>query len=160
MRLQSRHPEHIRSVGAPRLQAGVSMIEVLIAVLIMGIGLLGMAAMQTTALRNSQSALERSQAAMHTYALLDTMRANVDQARIGAYNLAAWTCGPPADDGTLVRNDLNNWFEKVQENTALGDTTCAAIQCDTQQCLVQVRWNDSRGTGGDEEQTFTTETRL
>jgi type IV pilus assembly protein PilV len=147
-------------VGAARLQAGVSMIEVLIAVLIMGIGLLGMAAMQTTALRNSQSALERSQAAMHTYALLDAMRANSDAAGIGAYDLAAWTCGPPAADGTLVTNDLIDWFDKVQKDSALGDTACVTIQCDAAQCRVDVRWNDSRGTGGDDEQIFTTETQL
>lgn len=149
------------AIAAPRhRQDGVSMIEVLIAVLIMGIGLLGMAAMQTTALRNSQSALERSQAAMHSYALLDTMRANVDQARIGAYNLNTWTCGAPADDGSLVRQDLINWFTNVREPTALGDTTCAMVQCGSTDCRVDIRWNDSRGSGGDEQEVFTTETRL
>ena len=40
----------------------MSLIEVLVAVLIMGIGLLGIAAMQTVALRNGQSSLERTQA--------------------------------------------------------------------------------------------------
>ena len=147
-------------LAAPRTQAGVSMIEVLIAVLIMGIGLLGMAAMQTTALRNSQSALERSQAAMHSYALLDTMRANVDQARIGAYNLNTWTCTAPAPDGTLATQDLINWFGAVQQQMALGDSTCARVVCGTLDCRIDVQWNDSRGTGGEEQQTFTTETRL
>ena len=52
-------------------QVGVTLIEVLVAVLVMAIGLLGIAALQATALRNSQSSLERSQAVVHTYAILD-----------------------------------------------------------------------------------------
>ena len=56
------------------------MIEVLVAVLVMGIGLLGVAAMQATALRNNQSALERTQATIQTYSILDAMRANRQRA--------------------------------------------------------------------------------
>ena len=49
-----------------RSQAGAGLIEVLVAVLVMGVGLLGIAAMQATALRNHQSALERTQATIQT----------------------------------------------------------------------------------------------
>ncbi|MFL8092610.1 prepilin-type N-terminal cleavage/methylation domain-containing protein, partial [Xanthomonas vasicola] len=42
--------------------SGIGLIEVLISVVILGVGMLGIAAMQATALRNSQSSLERSQA--------------------------------------------------------------------------------------------------
>ena len=54
-------------VQPPRLptgQQGMSLLEVLIAVLVLAIGLLGIAALQATALRNSQSSLERNQAVM------------------------------------------------------------------------------------------------
>lgn len=136
------------------------MIEVLIAVLIMGIGLLGMAAMQTTALRNSQSALERSQAAMHSYALLDAMRANRAQARIGAYDLNTMTCSAPALVDPLATAELAAWFADVQSPFALGDTACAQIRCGTEDCRVEIQWNDERGSGGDDEQTFVTETQL
>jgi type IV pilus assembly protein PilV len=66
----------------------VGLIEVLVAVLVLGIGLLGVAAMQATALRNSQSSLERSQGVMHVYTILDAMRANPQAARAGGYNMA------------------------------------------------------------------------
>ena len=46
----------------PRHVAGVGMIEVLIAIVILAFGLLGIAALQMTALRGSQSSLQRSQA--------------------------------------------------------------------------------------------------
>ena len=68
-------PKHNRNFPLPHIQRGVGLIEVMVAVLILGVGLLGIAAMQTTALRNSQSSLERSQAVMQTYAILDAMRA-------------------------------------------------------------------------------------
>lgn len=146
--------------AAAHRQAGVSMIEVLIAVLIMGIGLLGMAAMQTTALRNSQSALARSQAAMHAYSILDAMRANADEAVIGQYNLATPTCLAPVPDGSLARADLIEWFGDLQANNALGADACAQIACDSVECSVVVFWDDSRGTGGVTGQSFTAETQL
>lgn len=147
------------AIAAPRhRQGGVSMIEVLIAVLIMGIGLLGMAAMQTTALRNSQSAMERSQAAMQAYSILDAMRANADAARIGQYNLAAGTCVAPVADGSLARADLIEWFGTMQEE--MGADSCAEITCGALECNVAVSWNDSRGSGGDSSQSFQAETRL
>jgi len=59
---------------------GVSLLEVLIAVLILAIGLLGVAALQASALRNSQSSLERSQAVIYTYTILDSMRSNTANA--------------------------------------------------------------------------------
>ena len=55
-------------------QRGAGLLEVLIAVLVMGIGLLGIAALQATALRNAQSSMERSQAVVQAYAILDSMR--------------------------------------------------------------------------------------
>ena len=134
------------------------MIEVLIAVLIMGIGLLGMAAMQTTALRNSQSAMERSQAAMQAYSILDSMRANADAARIGQYNLATATCIAPAADGSLARTDLIQWFGTMQAE--MGTDSCVQITCGSLQCNVTLSWNDTRGSGGDAAQTFQAGTRL
>ena len=61
---------HVRKstgVSAPRTSRGVGLIEVLIAVLVMGIGMLGIAALQATSLRNSQSSLERGNAVIQTY---------------------------------------------------------------------------------------------
>src|SRR3546814_10441179 len=87
---------------------GTTLIEVLIAVLVLGIGMLGIASLQATSLRNSQSSLERSQAVIATYAIIDAMRANRNDALAGAYNITN-TCTVPAG-GTLVGNDLNAWL--------------------------------------------------
>src|SRR5690606_435160 len=95
--------------GAARRAAGLGLIEVLVAVAILAFGLLGLAAMQATTLRNNQSASERSEAAIATYAILERMRANYQVAANGGYDLAAMTCNPPT--GTdLVTRDQRDWI--------------------------------------------------
>lgn len=71
------------AIESRRRQAGVSLIEVLISVVILGIGMLGIAAMQARALQNNSSSLERSQMVVQSYAILDAMRANLTAARGG-----------------------------------------------------------------------------
>lgn len=147
---------------APRSAAsvrGVGLIEVLVAVLVLAIGLLGVAAMQATALRNSQSSLERSQGVMHVYGILDAMRANPDAARNGGYNIGM-TCAVPAA-GNLVANDRRAWIATLQQN--LGVTACGQIACAGALCTVTVRWDDSRGAASvanPTQHTFSTTARI
>lgn len=153
-------------------QAGVGLIEVMVAVAILAFGMLGIAALQATALRNSQSSLERSEAVMKTAAILDSMRANRDAAMIGAYNMGnidaggnvtAWACAQPAA-GDLAANDRRQWMGTTADagslKGTLGPSACAAISCTDVQCFVALRWDDSRGTGGDDQQELMTRTRL
>ncbi len=57
-------------------QTGFSLLEVLIAIVITSIGLLGLAGMQATGLRNNHSAYHRSQATVLAYDIADRMRSN------------------------------------------------------------------------------------
>jgi type IV pilus assembly protein PilV len=141
-----------------RRNQGVTLIEVMISVLVMGIGMLGIAAMQATALRNSQSALERSQAVIQSYSILDAMRANVAIARTGGYNMAM-SCAPPTGS-SLVASDQANWINSLQGTGGIGASSCGAISCNTTTCTVTVRWDDSRASGGSATQSFVTVTRL
>ncbi len=148
------HPGHM---------AGVGLIEVLIAVVILAFGMLGIAALQAASLRNSQSALERSQATVQTYAILDAMRANLSVARIGGYNLTTMTCAAP-DTGDLAANDLHNWINSLKSSLGDSGNTCGKIVCGSVECAVTVQWDDSRGTSSDstaaETHTVETKTRL
>ena len=56
---------------------GFTLIEVLIAMLVLAVGLLGLAALQASSLRNAQSAYNRSLATELAYDLADRMRANI-----------------------------------------------------------------------------------
>lgn len=137
-------------------QRGVGMVEVLVAVLILAIGLLGIAALQATALKNSLSAMERSQGVVHAYSIFDAMRANPAAARAGDYNLAM-TCVVPAG-GTLAQNDQRAWLTIMQRD--LGSTACGSINCVVDACTVVVQWDDDRATGGIVDQSFTTTSRI
>lgn len=144
--------------------SGVGLIEVLIAVVILAFGMLGIAALQAAALRNSQSALERSQATMQTYAILDAMRANVSAARIGKYDLTIMTCNAPnADPKDLAATDLHNWITSLKSSLGNSPNTCGQIACGSLECTIVVQWDDSRGTAASaspDKQSVTTVTRL
>jgi type IV pilus assembly protein PilV len=150
-------------------QRGVGLIEVLIAVLVMAIGLLGVAALQAAALRNSQSSLERSQAVVLSYAILDAMRANVVEARAGRYDMGmcadAGKPGADAAGGEQLRTaDRSAWLAALRAE--LGAEACAQVRCtavagtDAKDCAVTVRWDDARGTGGSTRQQIRTVARV
>lgn len=130
--------------SAGRGERGASLVEVLVAAVILGFGMLGIAALQSLAMRNSQSSLERSQAVMHGYAILDAMRANSQVAQSNGYNMAK-TCEAPAT-GDLSANDRRRWISSLKSR--LGSEACGSIACNAGNCTVTVEWNDSRGTGG------------
>lgn len=150
------------SFRSPAANRGVGLIEVLIAVLVMAVGALGIAALQVTALRNSQSALERSQAVVQAYAILDAMRANPTQARGFDYNK---TCAGSPAGGGLAAEDVKQWNDSLQ--ITMGSAACGSIDCKAaatggvaRECEVTVQWDDSRGTDGQAAQTVSTKTRI
>ena len=55
---------------------GFTLIEVLIAMIVLAVGLLGLAGLQATSLRNNQSAYNRIKATQLAYDIADRMRAN------------------------------------------------------------------------------------
>jgi type IV pilus assembly protein PilV len=70
------------STSAPCRQAGFNLLEVMVAVVILSVGLLGMALLQSTSLRAAQATNERSQATMLVYQMMDMVRANRSQASL------------------------------------------------------------------------------
>jgi type IV pilus assembly protein PilV len=67
--------------------SGFTLIEVMIAVLVLSVGLLGLAAMQAFGLRNNQEAYMRSQATILAGDIMERMRANIQGVNAGHYNL-------------------------------------------------------------------------
>lgn len=142
---------------ARRQQAGASLLEVLISVLILAIGLLGIAALQAITLRNVQSSSDRTVAVIQTYTMFDMMRANRLAALGGSYDTAGYLCEAPTGTALIAR-DTARWITQMQQ--AIGPSACGAIDCEAGGCSVQVRWNDSRATGNVEQYEITTETDL
>ncbi|KZY63581.1 hypothetical protein A3735_25955, partial [Oleiphilus sp. HI0061] len=71
---------------APSTQRGFTLIEILVTIVILSIGLLGVASLQMQGLRNNQSAYLRSQASILVYDIADRMRANSVAAIAGRYD--------------------------------------------------------------------------
>jgi type IV pilus assembly protein PilV len=160
--------------------AGVGLIEVLVAIAILAFGMLGIAALQAAALRSSQSSINRNEAIAQSYAILDAMRANRDNALLGKYDMGtydpddesstSWTCAVPDNDGvTLASADRNEWMTRLRSPQGLGDSACAIIEpvAGVENTFeVRIRWDDSRGAVGaekesdDNDQTIVTTSRL
>ncbi len=131
------------------------MMEVLVTVLVLSIGLLGLAGLQLTGLRYNHSAYLRSQATLLASDIIDRMRVNRDQALYGAYDIdfgdysSSITCATvnadcsPAD---LAQADLSEWKQNLQDLLPSGDGAIArAINGDEVRFTVTIQWDDTRG---------------
>lgn len=153
----------MRNLNSKRRQRGIGLIEVLISVLVMAIGMLGLAALQSLAMRNSQSSLDRTQAVYQIYSILDAMRAN--SGALAAYSLPK-ACTPPAAAGSLANSDKNGWITQLQSGQGgLGPNACGTIvingvtPSNPRLVTITVEWNDSRGgTAGAQGSTAQTTT--
>lgn len=67
-------------------QTGFTIIEMLIAVLVISIGLLGMAGLQTSGIQQSHNSYLKTQASMLAYDMADRMRSNLQGVNAGNYD--------------------------------------------------------------------------
>ena len=138
-------------------QSGFGLIEVLVSLLIVSVGLLGIASLQIVALKNVGSSMERSQAVIQTYSYMDILRANKDKATSSALDIATMTCDPENLAASLV--DQRNWIDQLQKT--VGPNACGQVDClGGGKCTITVQWDDSRAQGGSTTQQLVTETIL
>lgn len=135
----------LQTPSVPRHVRGMSLIEVMVALLVLAVGLLGIAAMQSLALRGGQGSLESSQAVMATNFILEAIRANPTQA--ADYNMAK-TCSAQSAGSTRVANDKAAWIQALRSTLGAAATTCGQITNCATTCTVTVFWDDSRAGGG------------
>jgi len=99
--------------GPHKNQHGFTLLEVLIALLILSIGLLGLAALQTVGLRSNQMATMRTQATLIAYDITDRMRAN--PTGVDAQEYVITTSQAPGDTSATGQAlaDLTEWRADV-----------------------------------------------
>ncbi|WP_341649484.1 type IV pilus modification protein PilV [Thauera humireducens] len=71
----------------PPRENGTTLIEALVAMVVLSVGVLGMVGLQANALKLNQTSLQRSQATILAYAILDQMRSDTAAARAGDYDV-------------------------------------------------------------------------
>jgi type IV pilus assembly protein PilV len=91
---------------------GFTLLEVLIALLVLSIGLLGLAALQTSGLRSNQMATMRTLATQIAYDMTDRMRANPTGMTNLEYIIATDET-PAASPATTAEIDLTEWRDQV-----------------------------------------------
>ena len=132
-----------------RRQRGFSMIEVLAALLILSIGLLGFASLQAANLNGGGQAWMRSQATVLAADMLERLRINADEFESGTYDLAfATPLATPADCNAspcsvtqLALFDQNQWYEHLAAQLPQGTGSIARDATTTPtEAVVTVRW--------------------
>ena len=129
MTVNREEPMRIRS-----RQRGMSLIEVLMAVLIFSIGLIGMAGLLVMATRSNHAAYLRTQAVFLADSMADRMSANSVGVWSGSYNASYPVSNPATNDCStgcaphdLARFDQRAWSSQLE--TFLPGVS-ASISCD------------------------------
>jgi type IV pilus assembly protein PilV len=121
-----------------RRSGGMTLIEVLVTLVIISVGLLGVAAMQLTTVRNNYDAFVRSTAAVLAADMLDRMRSNRRDALNSLYvvNYEATPTGT-----TIPAAEMRAWKTVLANQLPQGD---GQITFDAVRRIVriQIRWGE------------------
>lgn len=125
---------------------GLTLVEILVALLVLSIGLLGLAALQTSSLRFNTSAYYRTQATALAYDLADRMRANRQGALDDLYNTPLEdpppACGAINVVGSVAEQDIATWRDALA--CRIPQSTGSVVR-NGNEFTVTVRWDDSQG---------------
>ena len=118
-----------------RAQEGTTLIEVLVAMLILAVGLLGAAAIQLNALKYTDSSRMTSQASFIAYDMMDRIRAN---------SAADYTVTPPTSASLSVARDQDLYDFTTNIASALGATATGSVALNQRVYTITITWDDSR----------------
>lgn len=124
-------------------QSGTTLIEVLITVVLVSIGLLGLAGLQIMTVQNTNSSTERFEATTLARDILERMRANRQQALIGTYDIAL---GADAAAGGVAGEDLEAWKTALAQLPG-GD---GAVEVVDGVVTITVNWTDASDDNPDD----------
>lgn len=131
----------------PSVQNGFTLIEILVTVIVLSIGLLGLAGLQAVALKFNSTAYQRSQATVLIYDMIEQIRviSNPDRPAYLACILGGACTSPTA------LADVQAWNNAISQNLPSGSgamVLCGPTStppCPTGTYVFSVRWDDSRG---------------
>jgi type IV pilus assembly protein PilV len=146
---------------------GFTLVEVMVALIIFSIGLLGLAGLQANAISGNSQSYYRTQANFFAYDILDRMRANRDSALNGDYDIGlgsvptATLCNGTGADCTaldVADADRREWKQSLR-GLPMGDGSIARVTTGgVTQFVVTVTWDDSHS--GTQDKTITMRAEL
>ncbi len=138
-----------------RRASGFTLIEILVALLVLAIGLLGIAAMQLRGLQYSHDAYLRSQISVLAYDMADRMRLNRTAAASYAGTYTVPTTAPTGCAMATVSaaNDLTCWRRQVYDAMPPGSTADIVAEVGGEY-TVDLAWTDREGNTRSIEYTF------
>lgn len=110
-------------------QRGFSLVEVLVALFVLSIGLLGLAGLQTAGLRLNHQSYQRTQATLNTYDIIDRIRANPGAMAAGVYDNIDLSPNPSAADcmvppacttAEMADYDIGQWKDSLTKLLSQG----------------------------------------
>lgn len=129
-----------------RKETGATLIEVLVAMVVLAIGLLGLAGLQATSIQSNHSAYYRSQATILASDLADRMRANRTAALTDAYVIDEFptssTRNSVSGNDVSPENDIAEWLNQLALTLPEGT---GKVEKDGTLVTITIRWNDTRG---------------
>ncbi|MFW6236687.1 MAG: type IV pilus modification protein PilV [Desulfovibrionales bacterium] len=133
-------------------EQGYTLLEILISLMILALGLLGLAGLQMQGVRDNHSSLLRSQATFLAADILDRMQANRAQALDGEYDV---DLGDAPSSSGIIQTDLVQWRSAIATALPQGD---GSIEVDDGTATIVIRWQDVSAEGN--ATLFRTDTRL
>ncbi|MEJ2686528.1 MAG: type IV pilus modification protein PilV [Gammaproteobacteria bacterium] len=145
-----------RTAAARQPSRGFTLVEVLVALVVLAIGLLGLAGLQTAGLKYDHSAYQYSQATQLAYDILDRMRANRDTATsTSAYQSAlndpipglsvdCGQAGNTCNGNDMALYDINQWKTQLAETLPGGRASISFTDTATGQrtYTITIQWDD------------------
>lgn len=136
---------HDKYPDSPQRNRGFTLLEVLIALLVLSIGLLGLAALQTVGLRSNQMATMRTLATQAAYDITDRMRSN--PTAVDAQEYVITTVQDPGDTTATGQalTDLTEWRDEVEQLPGGQSKIVRAVDADgVVTHTITVHWNENR----------------
>ncbi|MBB3060643.1 type IV pilus modification protein PilV [Microbulbifer rhizosphaerae] len=146
-------------------QRGATLIEVLISVLVLAVGLLGLAATQMMSMKNGNSAQQRYMATLAAHDMAERMRANLEGVETGSYDgtvdgseAGNSDCSGGCSAAELAAMDKREWGQLIKTNLP---SASGEISRKSGEVTVTVKWKEQHtgenyggGAGGPEDAEF------
>lgn len=147
------------SIGANK-QHGFTLLEVLVAIVVLSVGLLGLAGLQANSLNNNQTAYYRSIATQQAYDMADRIRSNIGTTGVGGVRAGNYdslstmptnpTCNATSGctPSQMATRDFFQWRTNTQTLLPSGTGTVVGTVVGTVRTFViTVSWTEKTATG-------------